>query len=260
MWHDFIYLSSQHPIRLLHGLGVGLGLFSLLTFGHSLLQKHRLELEKELRRTLFTLEETDMALQTAEYINRLKERDIQKIKTALVTQAKTQKKFHEEKFILTEEKRQLEKQWDLLITYLMLEATESQPEANKLHIMKGDQATKSFRVAPLVCWGDPALKIPKLSTVTSKERFAHPERGRVEFKDGQLHWIPPQIGPALRSLALGENVIFTNGPLILHGPAKDSQQHEAYPHCCLPMTAATATQVYGTVYIGTRILIQNGTP
>ncbi|MBI4056073.1 MAG: L,D-transpeptidase [Elusimicrobia bacterium] len=251
-WHDAIYHLSQRSVSIPEALLLVALLWGALFFEYSQLQKHLQELEKNLSNTNHILEETATAVETAEVINSMKTKDIQKIKSVLVSQTKTQKKFYEENLILADEKRQLEKQWDILITYLMLDA-----ETGKLKLMKGDQAAKNYKVEPVQCWGNYILENNKPITVTSKERFAHPERGRVEIQEGQLNWIPPQVGPASRNLALGEHVLFTNTSLILHAPAKDKQQHEAYPHCCIPMRSGTAKQVYDAVYVGSRILVPN---
>lgn len=250
---DFVFAASQTPVTLVRGVVAGLGVLALLFLAQLGVRGERVRLERELERLDGELEETSIALETSQYINWIRARDARKFKKALVSQAKMRKRFYEERLALSEEKRQLERQWDLLVTYLMLD-----PDAGRLKVMKGDQAVRSYLSGPLACLGAPKLKASSLSAITSKERFAHPERGKVELVEGKLAWTPPQVGPASRSVALGEHVLFTSSPLILHAPAKNRKEHEAYPHCCLPLTAAAAGRVYDSVFVGTRILLPEG--
>ena len=77
--------------------------------------------------------------------------------------------------------------------------------------------------------------------------------------DGKLKWSPPETGVYERNKALGEYVVFTDGPLILHGPvAKDAvKHHESFPHLCAGLTLYSARKLYSEVYIGTKIIYKS---
>lgn len=251
-----ILRSSQRPISGLEMLGLGLALLIFLTAVDAYLEKEVLSLNtrlSELRRAEETL---NAALETAEQLNALKRRDVENTKAAMVGLAQRQKRYYEGSLALGEERRQLEKQAELLNTRLQVDP------AGRIRVMKGDQAIKEYATGKLSCWdglsGNGALRPPKSAAVTSKEFHAHPERGKVDLQEGRLLWTPPQVGSVERASALGQYVIFTNTPLILHLPSKDQKAHEYYRHCCLALAAASARKVYDSVFIGARISIEAG--
>lgn len=152
---------------------------------------------------------------------------------------------------LQNEKRLLEKQLEIVQTYVLVEE-----ENRKAHVMRGEQALESFVVGSTPTWyGGEVKPLPAVSTVISKERFAHPERGKSEqAPDGQLMYEPPQVGESARANALGEYVVFTKGPLILHGPPKKAEEHAAFPHVCLSLSLPVARKLYGATFIGTKVM------
>ena len=68
-----------------------------------------------------------------------------------------------------------------------------------------------------------------------------------------LTWNPPQVGQSVRSNALGEFVIFTNSNLIIHGPFKKAEEHDAYPHACVGLSLRDARRLYRGSFIGNRV-------
>lgn len=249
----WVYRASRRPVSAFETFAAGLALLVALTLAHARVAQRAARAQAELATLDEPVAEVLAALETAENLNALKANDVEKTKTATIGLAKRHKKYYEDRLFLSEERRQLEKQWELLITTLALDV-----KGGRLKVMRGDQAAREYPAGPVVCWSaaGSAAKAPKWAVVNSKERFAHPERGKVEMLDGKLNWTPPQVGPASRSAALGEFVAFTNTPLILHAPSKDAKAHEAYPHCCLPMTPATAKKVYDSVAVGTRVVLE----
>ena len=95
--------------------------------------------------------------------------------------------------------------------------------------------------------------MPSPARIVSKERFAHPERAKLEESGGSLEWSPPQVGTSVRANALGEHVMFTSGPLILHGPPRKKAEHDSFPHLCLGLSARAAQKLYAQSFIGTKI-------
>ena len=155
---------------------------------------------------------------------------------------------------LSEEKRLLEKQWEIMTTYLLVDL-----KNDRVQIMRGEQAFESWPLggARPRAAGAETKPLPKIATIVTKERYAHPERGKSEQVGGRLDWEPPQVGASLRASALGENVMFTKEGLVLHGPPLKQAEHEAYPHLCLTLPAATAKRLYSRSFVGTRVMIQD---
>lgn len=154
---------------------------------------------------------------------------------------------------LSEEKRLLEKQWEILTTYLLIDLPN-----DRVQVMRGEQAFETWPLGgarPGAAGGD-VHPLPRIATIVAKERYAHPERGKSESVDGRLDWEPPQVGASQRASALGENVMFTKEGLILHGPPLKAAEHGAYPHLCLSLPAATARRVYARSFVGTRVMIK----
>lgn len=250
----FLLRASQRSISGLEMLGLGLTLLIFLTAADVYLEKEAGDLNAKLSELRRTEEALNSALETAEQLNALKRRDVENIKAAMVGLARRQKRYYEGSLALGEERRQLEKQLELLTTRLQVDPI------GRIRVMKGEQAVKEYAAGKLACWdglsGNGTLKAPKNAFITSKEFHAHPERGKVELQDGRLFWTPPQVGSVERTSALGQYVVFTNTPLILHLPSKDRKSHESYRHCCLPLAADSARKIYGSVFIGARIYVE----
>lgn len=144
-----------------------------------------------------------------------------------------------------------------MATYFRLD-----PVTKRLVLFRGDQALESYPVndTPPVVWGGETRPLKVVQRVTSKERFANPERGKLQEVNGKLEWTPPQVGTSVRANALGEYVTFTDGPLILHGPPLKPEEHAAYPHVCLGLSLPAARQLYRKSFIGTKIVIEKEIP
>jgi len=253
--HSFIVRASQQQVSALAGFAAGLALLAMLGTLDRGLDRKLAAADADLARlSAPTIEEAEAALESISNLNALKASDLEKMKAAMVGLAQKQKKYYEERLALSEERRQLEKQLELLDTYLVIDSF-----TDKIKVMRGDQVVKDFPFESLSCWGDvlrgTTPKTPRAAQVTSKEFYAHPERGEVKIQDGKLAWTPPQIGDVSRSDALGRTVVFTNTPLILHAPPQKRPAHDSFPHCCLNMKAPMAKKVYDALYIGTRIIV-----
>ncbi|MDD5627990.1 MAG: L,D-transpeptidase [Elusimicrobia bacterium] len=182
----------------------------------------------------------------------LKAEDVARLKASLAGRASSQRAVYEAGLALQEEKRLLEKQWGIMTTYLLVDVT-----GQKVHLMRGDQSLKSFALS----YSSAALggvAQPQAFWIVSKERFAHPERGVSEQKDGRLQYAPPQVGTSVRANALGEFVMFFTGGLILHGPAKKPEDHAAFPHLCAGLSLGAAKKLYAETFIGTKLVFQKG--
>ncbi|MFA6003019.1 MAG: L,D-transpeptidase [Elusimicrobiota bacterium] len=252
--HSGIYSACHRPLSALETGAAGLALLALLTLAH-IRMSHRLQAaQADSYRLNLPIEAADTALETIDNLNTLKAEDIEQMKSAMVGLAKKQKKYYEDRLALSEERRQLEKQLDLIETHLLVD-----PALGRLKIMRADQAVKEYPFSGMVYLGGPSPSKPlRTAFITAKEYFAHPQRGDVKIQDGKIVWTPPQIGNVSRSDALGQYVVFTSTSLILHAPSTAQAAHAAYPHWCLPMTVATAKKIYDAVYIGTRISVAPG--
>ncbi len=154
---------------------------------------------------------------------------------------------------LSEEKRLLEKQWEIMTTWVLID-----PAADRVQVMHGDQIDQilPLKGARERAVGGERRALPAKAVIVSKERYAHPERGKSEESDGRLDWDPPQVGTSSRARALGQYVLFTREGLIIHGPPLDKKEHEAYPHLCLTLPLAVARQVYARTFIGTTVVFK----
>lgn len=201
------------------------------------------------------LNDLDLELSERQALRDLVARDLGRAKRSAASASRTQRALFEGGLALSEEKRLLEKQWEIMTTYLLVDLKD-----DRVQVMRGEQAFETWPLdgaRPRAAGGD-ARPIPRLSTIISKERYAHPERGKSEQVDGRLDWEPPQVGTSQRASALGENVLFTKEGLILHGPPLKKAEHEAYKHLCLTLPAATARRLYARSFIGTRVMIVDG--
>lgn len=186
-------------------------------------------------------------------LRNLKTKDLNAFKERLSGITRSRREVYESGLSLQEEKRLLEKQLEMMSVYLRVDE-----RASKISLMKGDQALKDFAVlfSTPRAFGGETKKAPDVVQIVSKERFAHPERGKMEESDGTLTWNPPQVGTSVRSNALGEFVIFTDGPLIIHGPPKKAKEHDLFPHLCLGVSLPSAQKLYRSTFIGTRIVLK----
>jgi hypothetical protein len=180
-------------------------------------------------------------------------RDLNRAKQNAASLSRSRRALFEGGLALNEEKRLLEKQWEIMTTYLLVDL-----KNDRVQVMRGEQAYETWPLEgsrPRASGGD-THSIPKLATIVTKERFASPERGKSELTGGRLDWEPPQVGTSLRASALGENVLFTKEGLVLHGPPLKQSEHDAYPHLCLTLPAATARRLYARSFVGTRVMIK----
>jgi hypothetical protein len=198
-----------------------------------------------------TLEGVDVANEHARSLRELKMSDVEQFKAGISGQALNQKTLFEAGLSLQEERRLLEKQLEIMTTYLMIN-----PSLQRVFLIRGDQPLQSYliRYFPLRSFAG-APPVPAAVRIISKERFAHPERGKSEEVNGRLQWTPPQVGTSTRANALGQYVIFTNSRLILHGPPVDPEAHERYPHVCLGLDLDAARKLYRGSFIGTKIVL-----
>lgn len=179
--------------------------------------------------------------------------DLARAKVSAASLSRSRRVLFEGGLALSEEKRLLEKQWEIMTTFLLVE-----PAADRVQIMRGEQALETVALAGgrARAVGGDVRPIPKIAAVISKERFASPERGKSEQTGGQLLWEPPQVGTSARARALGEHVMFTKEGLVLHGPPLDAAEHEAFPHLCLSLPAPAARKLYAKSFIGTKVRLE----
>ena len=199
------------------------------------------------------LDESDEAYTESLSMRDLKARDVERFKKGLSRLAQSRRSIYEGGLQLQEEKRLLEKQWEIMTTYLMVDEAEG-----KIRLMRGEQALETYPLgtSPAKAYGGELQPPAPLAQIVSKERFAHPERGKYEEVNGQLQWEPPQVGTSVRANALGEYVMFTRSSLILHGPPRRRQEHEAFPHYCLELSLRVAQRLYSGSFIGTKIVFK----
>lgn len=241
--------------RRLEGLElVGLGVMALcgLLALYVSFSKWRDSLTGEMRRMAPHHERVNAALETADSLYQLRARDVRSTKSAMTGLARKQKTYYEERLALAEERRLLEKQLELLETRFTVADA-------KLKAVRAERVAQEFSLAgPPACWGGPDAPpaLPAAAHVTAKEFYAHPERGKVEMKDGALIWTPPQVGTVSRQEGLGQYVLFTNTPLVIHVPPRNKAAHESYAHCCLPLDKKSAKSAYDAVFIGARLALQ----
>lgn len=234
-------------------LALAAALLPFLWFADRTLAVKLEDLELAAGRREAELEASGAALEELRTLRDLKLQDVEDYKKALRKQARSKKNVYEAGAALQEEKRLLEKQLEILTTYLKIDE-----ETGKIALMRGDRALKDypFSYPQLRTFGAGAGNSPSSARIISKERFANPERGKVQETDGKLSWEPPQVGNDPRSGGLGEYVLFTDGPLILHGPPPKTQLHDAYPHVCAGVTAYTARQLFENTFVGTKVLYE----
>ncbi|MFI5347221.1 MAG: hypothetical protein ACHQ51_12680 [Elusimicrobiota bacterium] len=201
------------------------------------------------------LDDLDLELSERQALRDVVSHDLSRAKRNAADLSRSRRALFEGGLALSEEKRLLEKQWEIMTTYLLVDL-----KNDRVQVMRGEQAYETWPLAgarPRAAGGD-TKPLPKIATIVTKERYAHPERGKSEQVGGRLDWEPPQVGTSVRASALGENVMFTKEGLILHGPPLKQAEHEAYPHLCLTLPAATARRLFARSFVGTRVMIQDG--
>jgi hypothetical protein len=198
------------------------------------------------------LEDSSRALSENAALRDLRAKDVARFKADLSKLTQSRRALFEGGLQVQEEYRLLLKQYEIMTTYLLVDE-----ESHKVHLMRGEQSLESFSIGhtPQAFGGETKEPAPQ-AAIVSKERFAHPERGKSETVDGQLKWEPPQVGESVRANALGEYVMFVKGSLILHGPPKKPAEHLEFPHYCLGLTLPVARRLYSQSYIGTRVRLQ----
>jgi len=233
---------------------VGVVLLLLGIQAHRSIQGRTRLLQQDLNTLTRAQYQSASAMEHYESLADLKTQDVQSFRDGLLGMAKSKKSLYEAGLSTQEERRLLEKQWDILITYMTI-----QIPLQRIFLMRGDQPLESYLMnyVPLKVFGGLPATVPRIARIVSKERFAHPERGKSEMVNGKLQWEPPQVGTSVRSNALGEYVIFTNSRLILHGPPKNEVDHEAFPHLCIGLSLEAARNLYQHSYIGTKIVLTN---
>ncbi len=226
-------------------LGAGYGLLHLL-------QEQALPAGQTLQQLASIVEQSDYAVNHFQTLADLKANDTDAFKAGVSTIAQSNKALFETGLSLHEEKRLLDKQLEVMTTYLTLDTA-----LQRIFLMRGDQVMESYFIGyvPLKAFAGAPTTFPRVVRITSKERFAHPERGKAEMVDGNLQWEPPQVGNSVRSKALGEYVIFTNSKLMIHGPPKNPIDHESFPHVCLGVSLTAARNLYLHSFIGTKLIL-----
>ena len=243
-------LSEKTPPALLGAVGIG---FLLGAYGTGrLMQSQVFALQANHQTLIQSQEQSLIALSHFQALADLKTHDVNQFKDGMSSLAQSNKALFETGLSLHEEKRLLEKQWEIMTTYLTVN-----PVLQRIFLMRGDQPLESYLIGyvPLKVFGGLPASIPRTVRIVSKERFANPDRGTSEMVNGKLQWEPPQVGTSVRSNALGEYVLFTNSRLILHGPPNNPVDHEAFPHLCLGLSLEAARNLYQHSFIGTKILL-----
>lgn len=179
--------------------------------------------------------------------------DLERAKTEASSLTRSRRALFEGGLRVSEETRLLQKQWEIMSTWLRLDE-----EGDRVHVMNGDQTAQSLALegARARVVGAVSKPLPPRATIVSKERYAHPERPVSDSSGGLLNWEPPQVGTSARANALGEFVLFTREGLVVHGTPMKEAEHEAFPHLCLALPPATARKLYAAAFIGTRITLK----
>ena len=202
-----------------------------------------------------SLASMESAVSHAQIFQTLKQSDMAQFKTGFSGTAKSQKDLFESGLSLQEERRLLEKQLEIMTTTLNIN-----PSLQRIFLLREGQPLQSYLLGyfPLRAFGGAPPVLPETVRIVSKERFAHPERGKAEMVNGQLQWTPPQVGTSVRARALGEYVMFTNSKLILHGPPVSEEDHAALPaHLSGGLDQETARKLYHSSFIGTHIQLSH---
>ena len=232
-------------------LAAGLLALAGADVGRRALRRQALALKAEVANLDERVDEAEQAREENESSRETRAKELERFKAQIAKLTQTRRATYELGLETQEDRRLLEKQWEIMTTYLLID-----PEAKKIHLMRGEQSLETYPIAyaPQAFGGD-AKALPEVTQIVSKERYAHPERGKSEEVGGQLQWQPPQVGESVRANALGEYVIFTRGELVLHGPPKKAAEHKSFAHYCLGLSLPVARRLYQESYIGTKIRI-----
>jgi len=227
-------------------------LLPLLWYADRAMAEKLAEARAGLERLGPTVAASGVSLENLRVLRDLKLGDLENYKKSLKDRARSKKSVYEVGVALQEEKRLLEKQLEIMTTYLQIKE-----KTGRIYLMRGDLALIDlpFSYSPFKSFGA-APVMPASARIVSKERFAHPQRGSVKETDGKISWEPPQVGKDPRSGGLGEYVLFTDGPLIIHGPPPKKALHDAYPHVCAGLTAYAARRLFDSSFIGTKIIYE----
>jgi hypothetical protein len=248
--HWLTHISKKANTAQVAATGVVL-LFTMQAAYH-VMQTRAAELDAGLQSLIQARDQSALAASHFRGLAELKTQDLNNFKRGMANLAQSNKTLFEAGLSLHEEKRLLEKQWEIMTTYLSVD-----PALQRIFLMRGDQPLESYLIhyVPIKALGGVPTTVPNVVRIISKERFANPERGISEMVNGKLQWEPPQVGTSVRSNALGEYVLFTNSKLILHGPPVNPVDHEAFPHLCLGLSLEAARNLYQHSFIGTKILL-----
>ena len=198
-------------------------------------------------------EDLELDLAERQALRDLVSRDFARAKASAASLSLSRRALFEGGLAASEEKRLLEKQWEIMNLWIRLDEA-----ADRAHLMHGDQISESLTLtgARARVVGGETRPMPANAAIISKERFANPERPKSEQVGGQLQWEPPQVGTSVRASALGEFVMFTKDGLIIHGPPLKKAEHEAFPHLCLSLPLPAARRLYQQSFVGTKILLR----
>jgi len=245
-------LSRRAPPAAVMGAGAAI-LAGMFVFAHyiNLAGDAERVFQKKLSASL------DQSVTARDHMNSLEElkrRDLTDLKTGISGHATSEKSLFESGLSLQEERRLLDKQLEIMSTYLLVD-----PILSRVFVMREEQPLQSYLITyvPIRSFGGAPASLPAVVRIVSKERFAHPERGKSEEVNGRLQWVPPQVGTSVRSNALGEFVMFTNSGLILHGPPVNPEDHERFPHICIGLDREAARRLYRSSFIGTKIALRH---
>ncbi|HVC08810.1 MAG TPA: L,D-transpeptidase [Elusimicrobiota bacterium] len=216
------------------------------------LKSAALESRRQAKSLAQNLEDAQDALADAQSLRDMKEDELSRAKRVILSLTRSRQALYESGLELQEEDRILQKQWEMLSTYLQVDL-----ESGRISVMRSGQALESYpvRYSPPRAFGGEDKPLPRIVRIISKERYAAPERGKSEEVNGHLEWQPPEVGTSARASALGEFVMFTDSPLILHGPPKNAADHAAYPHDCLGLSWPVARRLYRESFVGEKIWI-----
>lgn len=245
---------AERCASLVRGRWLLLAGLAVLGLGHQArtwMRAKAVEAELRTARLAPVVEEAREALAIHTALRDERESDLGVFKRQLEGITTSRRALYEGGLALQNEKRMLEKQLEIVSTYVLVEE-----ESMKAHLMRGDQALESWVIGSTpTYYGGESRVLPQVTAINSKERYAHPERPKAEQgPDGQLIWEPPQVGESARANALGEYVMFMRGPLILHGPPKKLEEHALFPHACLSLSLPVARKLYAASYIGTKVM------
>lgn len=243
-------MTKKSSLAVLFTLGILL-LLGLAGLNHWL-AKEITEADAQLIRLKNRSEAVLESLTEVRSLRDLKEQEMAFFISGLGTVAQAKKTLYESGLSLQKERRLLEKHLEIITASVRVDL-----ENKKISLMREDNSLKDFKIIFTSTQSVTEAQIKsRYLRITSKERYAHPERGKAEEKEGVLTWVPQQVGESTRSNALGEFVIFTNSNIIIHGPFKKELEHSAYPHTCVGLSRPDAANLYRKSFIGNRVYFE----